>query len=156
MPMPRSALILAVCLALPLPALADAADRRLSALHLVETAADDALIRRLAEAPVQQLLRQTHVARPELSRGEMMVLSALYYDEMHRAALAALRDRAGAIAGRYSLAEIAALREFAATEEGPAVLAAQEGLTGGLAEAIAAEMRARMAAALDRHGRPAP
>lgn len=154
--MPRFALLLSVCLALPAPALADAADRRLAALYLVETAANDALIRWLAEAPVQQLLRDSHALQPDLSPGEMMVLSALYYEEMHRAALAALRARAGAIAGRYSMAEITALRAFAATDEGPAVLAAQEGLTGGLADAIAAEMRARMDAALERHGRGAP
>lgn len=149
----RFPLVFGLLLALPLPLAADTAERRLSALHLVETAADDALIRSLARQPVQELLRASHARRPALTTPELMALSALYYEEMHRAALTALRARAEAIARRYSAAEIAALRDFAGTAEGAEVLAGHDGITGGLAPAIEEAMHARMDAAFDRYGR---
>lgn len=157
---PRAGL-LAAALVLPFglgvgAARADMADRRLAALHLVEAAADDALIMQLARDPVQQLMRSSHAARADLTSAELLVLSALYHEEMQRAAHAALRERAAQIAARYSLEEIAALRAFAATAEGAEVLAVDTGLTGGLDRAIGAAMLAQMDAAFARYGRGVP
>jgi hypothetical protein len=154
--MPRLPLVplLLLALALPAPVLAaDERDRRRAALLLVESAAPDSLIRTLAQAPVQQLLAATHEVQPDLSGPDMMVLSALYYEEMHHAALSALSQRASAIANRYSLAELEALRSFAATEDGAAALAREAELTGNLARSIEDAMLNRMDAAFDRYGR---
>lgn len=132
---------------------ADERDRRRAALLLVEAAAPDSLIRSLAEPPVQRLLAATHALRPGLSGGDLMVLSALYYEEMHRAALSALSARATTIATRYSLAELEALRRFSETDDGAAALAGEADLTGDLTRAIEDAMMNRMDAAFDRHGR---
>lgn len=144
-----AALISALLLALP--AQADETDRRLAALLLLEQAADDALIFRLSAGPVRMLMEASAEARPGLSPQQMMVLSALYHEEMHAAALAALRNRAGELAARYSLAELRALNRFAETEDGLALLAEDGGPAGGLARSIEAAMLARMDDAFDRH-----
>ncbi len=132
---------------------ADDRDRRRAALLFLEAAAGDGLIRSLAEPPIRSLLAATRELQPDLSGPELMVLSALYYEEMHRAARAALGQRASALAARYSLAEIEALRRFSQTEDGAAALAQQDALTGDLARKIEDAMVARMDAAFERHGR---
>lgn len=158
MRMPRRALMLvatvAMCLAsAPAAAGPDVAERRLVALRLLEATIDDAEILRLSAGPVQQLLRATHALQPDLSQHRMMVLSALYHDEMHSAAIAALRGRAGDLAARYSLGELRALQGFSQTPEGRSVLAEDGMPAGDLELLIEREMLARMDAALDRHGR---
>lgn len=142
---------LVLALALPLPALADAEKRR-AALLLLESDQTDALIAQMAAAPVRELMHATVSRNPEMTQGQQMVLSALYHEEMHAAALEALSTRATGISDRYSLAELEALRRFGATEEGRALLAEQPSLLGGLDHKITAAMLARMDAAFARYG----
>lgn len=155
--MVRHITLLALTLGLTLPATdslaADAADRRRAALLMLEAAAPDALVRQLAAEPVQVLMRNSHAVRPELRQDELFALSALYLDEMQAAARLALSDRATALANRYALDELEALRRFAATDEGRAALSEADGPISGLEASISAEMLDRMDEAFDRHGR---
>lgn len=128
---------------------ADIAERQRIALGLLEAAIDMAAIDRIARRPVQELLA---AGDPDPGDAGLLVLSALYLDEMRAAAGQALALRARRLAERYPHDELQALAAFGDTGAGRRALAEDPTLTGQLAPEIEAAMRAVMPRALARHG----
>ena len=138
----------------PVAAVADPAAQRFEALRMLEEAFPDAAIRTMAGPAVQQLMHATALRHGDADQGQMFAYSALYLDEMQAAARDAMRDEATALVARYSLAELQALRSFAAEAGNATILREGDGLLAEVARSIDRRMLGRMDAALDRHAPP--
>ena len=123
-------LLLAVLLALPLPALAETREERLAvAGEYVELALQGFDMNALIETMYQPILQQVAAGGQTLDDAQVAQIRKLYLDTFTEPMAALMRDQAGIMADMFTLAEITALRDFYATPEGRSVMAKLPQLT---------------------------
>jgi hypothetical protein len=142
-------LLLAVALALPLPALAETREERVAvAAEYVDLAIQgfdmDAIIKSLS----QPILQQVAAAGQRLTDDQMARIDALYVDTFTQPITSLMREQSELMADIMTLAEITALRDFYSTPEGRSAMAKLPQLTAaqqpGLAMLIEDKMGALM------------
>lgn len=123
-------LLLALALAMPLPALAETREERLAvAAEYVDLALQgfdmDAIIKSLS----QPILQQVAAAGQRLTDDQMAQIDKLYADTFTQPITALMREQSELMADLMTLAEITALRDFYATPEGRSAMAKLPQLT---------------------------
>jgi hypothetical protein len=123
-------LLLAMALALPLPAFAETREERLAvAAEYVDLAIQgfdmDAIIKSLS----QPILQQVAAAGQSLTDEQMAQIDKLYADTFTQPITDLMREQAGLMADIMTLAEITALRDFYSTPEGRSAMAKLPELT---------------------------
>lgn len=124
-------LILALALALPLPALADEGrDQRIAiAADYVDLALADFDMPALIATMYQPVLDQVAAGGQVLTEAQVTQIRQLYLDAFTGPMTTLMRDQAAIMADLMTLEEITALRDFYATPEGRSVLAKLPQLT---------------------------
>lgn len=124
-------LILALVLALPLPALADEGrDQRIAiAADYVDLALADFDMPALIATMYQPVLDQVAAGGQVLTEAQVTQIRQLYLDAFTGPMTTLMRDQAAIMADLMTLEEITALRDFYATPEGRSVLAKLPQLT---------------------------
>jgi hypothetical protein len=138
-------LILAVALALPLPALAETREERVAvAAEYVELALQsfdmDALVKSLS----QPILQQVAAAGQRLTDDQLAQIEKLYADTFTVPMTDLMREQSGLMADMMTLAEITALRDFYATPEGRSAMTKLPQLTAAQQPALAALIEEKM------------
>ena len=123
-------LVLAVLLALPLPALAETREERVAvAQEYVDLALQGFDMAAVIETMYQPILQQVAAGGQTLSEAQIGKIRQLYLDTFTEPMTALMRDQSGIMADLMTLAEITALRDFYATPEGKSVMAKLPQLT---------------------------
>ena len=123
-------LILAVLMALPLPALAETREDRVAAAEeYVELALQGFDMSAIIETMYQPVLQQVAAGGQTLSDAQVAQIRALYLDTFTDPMTTLMRDQAQIMADLMTLGEITALRDFYATPEGRSVMAKLPQLT---------------------------
>ena len=123
-------LILAVLMALPLPALAETREDRVAAAEeYVELALQGFDMAAIIETMYQPVLQQVAAGGQTLSDAQVAQIRALYLDTFTDPMTTLMRDQAQIMADLMTLGEITALRDFYATPEGRSVMAKLPQLT---------------------------
>lgn len=125
--------VLAVLLALPLPALPAMAETReervAAAAEYIELALDGFDMTAVIETMYQPILQQVAAGGQSLTDAQVAQIRQLYLDTFTEPMTTLMRDQAGIMADMMTLAEITALRDFYATPEGKSVMAKLPQLT---------------------------
>lgn len=127
--------VLAVLLALPLPALplpamAETREERVAAAaEYIELALDGFDMTAVIETMYQPILQQVAAGGQTLTDAQVTQIRQLYLDTFTEPMTTLMRDQAGIMADMMTLAEITALRDFYATPEGKSVMAKLPQLT---------------------------
>jgi hypothetical protein len=123
-------LILAVLMALPLPALAETREERVAAAEeYVELALQGFDMSAIIETMYQPVLQQVAAGGQTLSDAQVAQIRTLYLDTFTDPMTTLMRDQAQIMADLMTLGEITALRDFYATPEGRSVMAKLPQLT---------------------------
>ena len=123
-------LILAVLMALPLPALAETREERVAAAEeYVELALQGFDMSAIIETMYQPVLQQVAAGGQSLSDAQVAQIRTLYLDTFTDPMTTLMRDQAQIMADLMTLGEITALRDFYATPEGRSVMAKLPQLT---------------------------
>ena len=123
-------LILAVLMALPLPALAETREDRVAAAEeYVELALQGFDMSAIIETMYQPVLQQVAAGGQTLSDAQVAQIRTLYLDTFTNPMTTLMRDQAQIMADLMTLGEITALRDFYATPEGRSVMAKLPQLT---------------------------
>ena len=123
-------LILAVLMALPLPALAETREERVAAAEeYVELALQGFDMSAIIETMYQPVLQQVAAGGQTLSDAQVAQIRTLYLDTFTNPMTTLMRDQAQIMADLMTLGEITALRDFYATPEGRSVMAKLPQLT---------------------------
>ena len=123
-------LILAVLMALPLPALAETREDRVAAAEeYVELALQGFDMSAIIETMYQPVLQQVAAGGQTLSDAQIAQIRTLYLDTFTNPMTTLMRDQAQIMADLMTLGEITALRDFYATPEGRSVMAKLPQLT---------------------------
>ena len=123
-------LILAVLMALPLPALAETREDRVAAAEeYVELALQGFDMSAIIETMYQPVLQQVAAGGQTLSDAQVAQIRTLYLDTFTDPMTTLMRDQAQIMADLMTLGEITALRDFYATPEGRSVMAKLPQLT---------------------------
>jgi hypothetical protein len=130
-------LTLALCLALPLPALSETREERLVAAgEYVDLALADFDMGVVIASLYQPILDQVTAGGAVLTETQLDQIRTLYLDAFEEPLPALMRDQAGIMADMMTLAEITALRDFYATPEGKSVMAKLPQLTAAQQPAL--------------------
>lgn len=130
-------LVLAVCLALPLPALSETREDRVAAAEsYVDLALVDFDMQAVITSLYQPILDQVAAGGATLSTAQLEQVRTLYLDAFSEPLPKMMRDQAGIMADMMTLAEITALRDFYATPEGKSVMAKLPQLTAAQQPAL--------------------
>ncbi|MDZ4086124.1 MAG: DUF2059 domain-containing protein [Tabrizicola sp.] len=122
--------VLAIMLALPLPAMAETReDRVAAAAEYIELALDGFDMTAIIETMYQPILQQVAAGGQSLTDAQVAQIRQLYLDTFTEPMTTLMRDQAGIMADMMTLAEITALRDFYATPEGKSVMAKLPQLT---------------------------
>jgi hypothetical protein len=123
-------LLLAVLLALPLPALSETREERVAAANeYVELALQGFDMSKMIETMYQPILQQVAAGGATLSDEQVTKIRQLYLDTFTEPLTKLMHDQSEIMADMFSLAEITALRDFYATPEGKSVMAKLPQLT---------------------------
>ncbi len=123
-------LVLAVLLALPVPALAETREERVAvAAEYVELALQGFDMAAMIETMYQPILQQVAAGGQTLSEDQVAQIRQLYLDTFTEPMNNLMRDQAQIMADMMTMAEITALRDFYATPEGRSVMAKLPQLT---------------------------
>lgn len=138
-------LLLAVLLALPLPALSETREERVAvAAEYVELALQSFDMAAMVETMYQPILQQVAAGGQSLSEAQVAQIRQLYLDTFTDPLTRLMRDQAGIMADMMTLAEITALRDFYATPEGRSVMAKLPQLTAAQQPGIVALINGNM------------
>jgi hypothetical protein len=157
-------LILALALALPLPALAETRDERVAvARDYVELALQGFDMGAVIDTMYQPILQQVTAGGQTLTDDQVDRIRKLYADTFTQPMTDLMRDQAEIMADMMTLAEITALRDFYATPEGrsvmaklPQLTAAQQPGVGKLIEEKMAPLMPQVLAIINGEEPPAP
>lgn len=123
-------LILAVLMALPLPALGETREDRVAAAEeYVELALQGFDMSAIIETMYQPVLQQVAAGGQTLSDAQVAQIRTLYLDTFTDPMTKLMRDQSQIMADLMTLGEITALRDFYATPEGRSVMAKLPQLT---------------------------
>jgi hypothetical protein len=123
-------LALTLALMLPLPALAETREERVTvAEDYVELALAGFDMAAVIETMYQPILQQVAAGGQTLTDQQLQAIRQLYLDTFTDPMLALMRDQSEIMADIMTLAEITALRDFYATPEGKSVMAKLPQLT---------------------------
>lgn len=123
-------LLLAVLLALPLPALAETREERVAAAQeYVDLALQGFDMTAVIETMYQPVLQQVAAGGQTLSDAQVAQIRQLYLDTFTEPMTTLMRDQSEIMADLMTLGEITALRDFYATPEGRSVMAKLPQLT---------------------------
>ncbi|MFN6924179.1 MAG: DUF2059 domain-containing protein [Tabrizicola sp.] len=138
-------LLLAVLLALPLPALSETREERVAvAAEYVELALQGFDMAAMIETMYQPILQQVAAGGQSLGEAQVAAIRQLYLDTFTDPLTRLMRDQAGIMADMMTLAEITALRDFYATPEGRSVMAKLPQLTAAQQPGIVALINGNM------------
>lgn len=138
-------LLLAILLALPVPALAESREERVTAAaEYVELALEGFDMTAMIETMYQPILQQVAAGGQTLSDEQVSQIRQLYLDTFTEPLTAIMREQAGIMADMMTLAEITALRDFYATPEGKSVMAKLPQLTAAQQPGIIALINENM------------
>ena len=138
-------LILALDLALPLPALAETRDDRIAAAEVyVDMALADFDMEAMIGMLYQPILEQVAAGGAVLTDDQLAKIKALYLDAFLEPLPNLMRDQAGIMADMMTLGEITALTDFYATPEGKSVMAKLPQLTAAQQPALNGFIGAKM------------
>ncbi|WP_374432562.1 DUF2059 domain-containing protein [Tabrizicola sp.] len=138
-------LLLAAALALPLPALAETREERVTAAaEYVELALQGFDMPAMIETMYQPILQQVAASGQTLTEDQVAQIRQLYLDTFTDPLTKLMRDQAGIMADMMTLAEITALRDFYATPEGKSVMAKLPQLTAAQQPGIMALINENM------------
>lgn len=130
-------IILALALALPLPALAETREERVAAAQVyIDMALVDFDMEAMIGMLYQPILDQVTAGGAVLTEDQLARIKALYLDAFAEPLPALMRDQAGIMADMFTLAEIKALNDFYATPEGKSVMAKLPQLTAAQQPAL--------------------
>jgi hypothetical protein len=122
--------ILAALLALPLPALAETREERVTAAkEYVELALAGFDMSAVIETMYQPILQQVAAGGQTLTEEQVQQIRQLYLDAFTEPMLSLMREQSEIMADIMTLGEITALRDFYATPEGKSVMAKLPQLT---------------------------
>jgi hypothetical protein len=138
-------LLLALALAMPLPALAETREERVViASEYVELALQSFDMNAIIKSLSQPILQQVAAAGQTLTDAQMAEIDKLYADTFTEPMTALMREQSELMADIMTLAEITALRDFYSTPEGRSAMAKLPQLTAaqqpGVATLIADKM----------------
>lgn len=123
-------LLVAAFLTLPLPALAETREERVTiAQEYVELALQGFDMATMIETMYQPILQQVAASGQTLSEVQVAEIRQLYLDTFTDPLTQLMRDQSEIMADMMTLAEITALRDFYATPEGRSVMAKLPQLT---------------------------
>jgi hypothetical protein len=123
-------LLLAVLMAIPLPALAETREERVAAAEqYVELALQGFDMSAIIETMYQPVLQQVAAGGQTLSDAQVAQIRTLYLDTFTDPMTKLMRDQSQIMADLMTLGEITALRDFYATPEGRSVMAKLPQLT---------------------------
>lgn len=123
-------LLVAAFLTLPLPALAETREERVTiAQEYVELALQGFDMATMIETMYQPILQQVAAGGQTLSEAQVAEIRQLYLDTFTDPLTQLMRDQSEIMADMMTLAEITALRDFYATPEGRSVMAKLPQLT---------------------------
>ena len=123
-------LLLAVLLALPLPAFAETRDERVAAAQqYVDLALNGFDMPSMIETMYQPILQQVAASGTSLSDEQVAKVRQLYLETFTEPLTSLMHDQSQIMADMFTLAEITALRDFYATPEGKSVMAKLPQLT---------------------------
>ena len=123
-------LLMALALALPLPAFAETREERVAvASEYVELALQSFDMKAIINSLSQPILQQVAAAGQRLTDEQMAQIDKLYADTFTQPITALMREQAGLMADLMTLAEITALRDFYSTPEGRSAMAKLPQLT---------------------------
>ena len=143
---PLKHLLFAALLALPLPALAETREERVTAAaEYVELALDGFDMSAVIETMYQPLLQQVAAGGQTLTDEQLAKIRTLYLDTFTDPMNALMRDQAQIMADIMTLGEITALRDFYATPEGKSVMAKLPQLTAAQQPGVMALVNDKMA-----------
>jgi hypothetical protein len=138
-------LILAVLIALPLPALAETREERVAvATEYVDLALQGFDMAAVIENMYQPILQQVAAGGQTLSDDQVAQIRQLYLNTFTEPMTALMRDQAQIMADMMTLGEITALRDFYATPEGRSVLAKLPQLTAAQQPGVMALINDKM------------
>jgi hypothetical protein len=137
--------LLALALAMPLPALSETREERVAvATEYVELALQSFDMTSIINSLSQPILQQVAAAGQTLTDEQMAQIDKLYTDTFTEPMTALMRQQSELMADMMTLAEITALRDFYATPEGRSVMAKLPQLTAaqqpGVAQLLADKM----------------
>jgi hypothetical protein len=137
--------LLALSLALPLPALAETREERVAvASEYVELALQSFDMRAIINSLSQPILQQVAAAGQRLTDEQMAQIDKLYADTFTEPMTALMREQSELMADIMTLAEITALRDFYSTPEGRSAMAKLPQLTAaqqpGVSQLLADKM----------------
>lgn len=139
------ALFLALCLALPLPLLAETRDERLAvAKDYVELALQGFDMPAMIGTMYQPILQQVAAGGQTLTEAQVAQIRQLYLDTFTAPLTQLMRDQSEIMADMMTLAELTALRDFYATPEGRSVMAKLPQLTAAQQPGIIALVNTNM------------
>lgn len=139
-------MLLAVLLALPLPALAETREERVAvATEYVDLALQGFDMTAVIETMYEPILQQVAAGGATLTEDQVARIRQLYLDTFTEPMTALMRDQAQIMADMMTLAEITALRDFYATPEGKSVLAKLPQLTAAQQPGVMALINDKMA-----------
>lgn len=123
-------LVLALALAMPLPALAETREERVViASEYVELALQSFDMNAIIKSLSQPILQQVAAAGQTLTDAQMAEIDKLYADTFTEPMTALMREQSELMADIMTLAEITALRDFYSTPEGRSAMAKLPQLT---------------------------
>ena len=130
-------LLLALVLALPLPAIAETREERVAAAQVyIDMALADFDMEAMIGMLYQPILDQVTAGGAVLTEDQLAKIKALYLEAFAEPLPALMRDQAGIMADMFTLAEIKALSDFYATPEGKSVMAKLPQLTAAQQPAL--------------------
>ena len=131
-------LVLALTLALPLPALAESREERLAvATEYVDLALQGFDMKAVINSLSQPILMQVSAAGQKLTDAQMAEIDRLYAETFTAPLTDLMRAQAGIMADMMTLAEITALRDVYSTPEGRSAMAKLPQLTAAQQPAVA-------------------
>lgn len=138
-------LVLAMLLALPLPALSETREERVAAAEeYVELALAGFDMAAVIESMYQPILQQVAEGGQTLNPDQLARIRSLYLDTYTEPMFALMRDQSEIMADIMTLAEINALRDFYATPEGKSVMAKLPQLTAAQQPGVMAMVTEKM------------
>jgi hypothetical protein len=142
-------LLLALALALPLPAFSETREERVVvAREYVELALQGFDMAAMIETMYQPVLQQVAAGGQTLSEDQVAQIRQLYLDTFTDPLTALMREQSEIMADMMTLAEITALRDFYGTPEGRSVMAKLPQLTAaqqpGMIDLISTTMEGLM------------